>query len=126
MRIFILCFMMLVSLIASAGLGTMSFSYEENYPGTKHWYSFSLNEYCLNPAPLRVRTFESEKKYTDTGSLEKTSVRIIHIYARVQRGKCEAIKKTLVEERIEIPVDEKRMTHVYVTYDADIQVKSGH
>ncbi|MCM2321960.1 MAG: hypothetical protein NDJ90_01725 [Oligoflexia bacterium] len=107
--------------LAAAAQGDHLLSYQENYPKSGHWYEFSIDSQCKGYADaISLHDFVSEKKY------EGKSVRVIHIYASANNKNCKEKVTESRSRRFKIPIDPKRMTHVYVTYDADISLKSGH
>lgn len=119
-------FIILIALAAEASwanvVGDKLLNYQENYRKSAHWYEFTTSSFCKNSVkPITVKSFFSEIK-----TLGNKSVRVVHVYADLDNKNCkEKVDEVLVEKLI-IPIDQKRTTHVYVTYDSDLAVKSGH
>ena len=100
----------------------MKFLYQERYPGEKVRYNFISKKNC----PMRIKQFESEEHYRSVESKKLTSVRIIHIYATSYHRECKKMSNQVLDKKLILPVEKKRMTHVYLTYDADIQIMSNN
>ena len=96
----------------------MKFVYQERYPGVKVRYNFTSKNNC----PIRIKKFESEEHYRSPESKKLSSVRIIHIYATSYHWQCKKMSNQALDKKLILPVDKKRMTHIYLTYDADIQI----
>ncbi len=107
--------------LAAATASNHILSYQENYPKSPHWYEFSINSYCKEHVePISVKDFVSEKVYAGK------EVRIIHIYVAANNKNCNEHAHETRSQKFTIPIDPKRMTHVYVTYDGDLTLRSGH
>ena len=102
----------------------MKLTYQENYPGQKNTYTFMLKTHCKTSFPLRVKKFESEEMFSDTITGTPQPVRVIHLYATTYGQECNKRKAGSVSKTIEIPPDEKRMTHIYITSDEKVAVRS--
>lgn len=99
----------------------MLLSYQENYPNSPHWYEFELSSFCGESRdPISIQQFTSEKIY------ENESVRIVHIYANANNKNCKNLVSESKTKKVVIPVDSKRMTHIYVTYSSQLTQTSGH
>lgn len=123
MKILILLVILIAAINVSASTknGDKLFSYQENYPKSPHWYEFKIDSYCEEyENPISIQEFTSEKKY------EGKSVRIIHIYAEANNKNCKKLISAAKSQKTVIPVDLKRMSHIYVTYSSDLTLSSGH
>jgi hypothetical protein len=91
------------------------FFYFENVPNNGQTIVFTLKKVCesgVNMAPFSVEEFYSEKK----------QVRVVHLYGRYNQS-CTKFSKNNFEQKFKLPAS-KKMTHVYITTDADVEVSS--
>lgn len=110
-----------VCTVAKAAVGDKFLSYQENYPKSPNWYEFTVDTRCKeNQEAISIQEFTSEKKY------QGKSVRIVHIYASASNQNCKDLITEKKSRKVVIPVDAKRTTHVFVTYDSQLVMTSGH
>ncbi|MGZ3727619.1 MAG: hypothetical protein ACXWP1_09860 [Bdellovibrionota bacterium] len=109
----------------SAGGAAAQFFYFENVPGRDQTIVFTVNKVCetgFNKAPFRIQNFFSEKKLPASDGGEKQAVRIVHLYARYNET-CKLAATEKFEQTFKVPRSSK-MTHLYITTDPDVEVRS--
>lgn len=105
---------------AQSGISSNArFFYFENIPNHKQRIVFTLKKACdvgFNLSPFAVQDFYSEHRYYST------NVRIVHLYGHYNRS-CKHFSGNNFEQTFVIP-PAKESTHVYVTTDANVEVRS--
>lgn len=94
--------------------------YREVYPKTPLNITASSDRVCKG-SQLRFRDFESEVNMVDVDTEEKVPVRVVNVHVRMPK-RCKGESAQLNQASYELYADPKRMTHVYVITNPNVQV----
>jgi hypothetical protein len=96
----------------------------EAVPGYGIKLHLAANPACMIDGKLNIRKFESQENLesVDTGKLEP--VRIVHLYVIANPDCADGAKKPKKKQVFEVASDQRRMTHVYLTYENPVTLEN--